>query len=39
MAVDEKFSKEELKTRRGIQQFFFLNDLKMKFTKTLYGAL
>ena len=23
MAVDEKFSKEELKTRRGIQQFFF----------------
>lgn len=38
MAVDEKFSKEELKTRRGIQQFF-LNDLKMKFTKTLYGAL
>lgn len=23
MAVDEKFSKEELKTRRGIQQIFF----------------
>lgn len=28
MAVDEKFSKEELKTRRGIQQFFFFERLK-----------